>query len=96
MSAQTSDRLNGRIAVVTGGASGIGAQTAARLAADGAKVLRVDRKGDADLLLDVTADSANTEILDTVRHKYGKLDILVTCAGISEFCRLKPVMSLGQ
>ena len=89
MSAQTSDRLNGRIAVVTGGASGIGAQTAARLAADGAKVLRVDRKGDADLLLDVTADSANTEILDAVRHKYGKLDILVTCAGISEFLSLE-------
>ena len=89
MNAQTSDRLNGRIAVVTGGASGIGAQTAARLAADGAKVLRVDRKGDADLLLDVTADSANTEILDAVRHKYGKLDILVTCAGISEFLSLE-------
>ena len=89
MSAQTSDRLNGRIAVVTGGASGIGAQTAARLAADGAKVLRVDRKGDADLLLDVTADGANTEILDAVRHQYGKLDILVTCAGISEFLSLE-------
>ena len=89
MNAQTSDRLNGRIAVVTGGASGIGAQTAARLAADGAKVLRVDRKGDADLLLDVTAEGANTEILDAVRHNYGKLDILVTCAGISEFLSLE-------
>ena len=89
MNAQTSDRLNGRVAVVTGGASGIGAHTAARLAADGAKVLRVDRKGDADLLLDVTADFANTEILDAVRHKYGKLDILVTGAGISKFLSLE-------
>lgn len=89
MSTQTSHRLCGRIAIVTGGASGIGAQTAARLVADGAEVLRVDRKGDADLLLDVTADDANTEILDAVRHKYGKLDILVTCAGISKFLPLQ-------
>ncbi|EJW21150.1 short-chain dehydrogenase/reductase SDR [alpha proteobacterium IMCC14465] len=94
MSAQTanistSDRLNGRVAVVTGGASGIGAQTAARLTADGAAVLRVDQKGDADLLLDVTADGASNEILDAVQSTHGKLDILVTCAGISEFLPLE-------
>ena len=89
MRVKTSDRLNGRIALVTGSASGIGAQTAARLAADGAEVLRVDRKGDADLLLDVAAEGANIEILDAVQRKYGKLDILVTCAGISEFLPLE-------
>ena len=85
MSELTSDRLNGRVAVVTGGASGIGAQTAARLVADGAEVLRIDQKGDADLLLDVTSDSASMEILDEVKSRFGKLDIIVTCAGISEF-----------
>ena len=89
MSEQTSDRLNGRVAVVTGGASGIGAQTAARLVADGAEVLRVDQKGDADLLLDVTSDSASMEILDEVKSRFGKLDIIVTCAGISEFLPLE-------
>lgn len=89
MSEQTSDRLNGRLAVVTGGASGIGAQTAARLVADGAEVLRVDQKGDADLLLDVTSDTASKEILDAVKSRFGKLDIIVTCAGISEFLSLE-------
>lgn len=89
MSEQTSDRLNGRVAVVTGGASGIGAQTAARLVADGAEVLRVDQKGDADLLLDVTSDSASKEILDAVKSRFGKLDIVVTCAGISKFLQLE-------
>ncbi len=89
MSEQTSDRLNGRVAVVTGGASGIGAQTAARLVADGAEVLRVDQKGDADLLLDVTSDTASKEILDAVKSRFGKLDIIVTCAGISKFLPLE-------
>ena len=89
MSELTSDRLNGRVAVVTGGASGIGAQTAARLVADGAEVLRVDQKGDADLLLDVTSDTASKEILDAVKSRFGKLDIIVTCAGISEFLSLE-------
>ena len=89
MSEQTSDRLNGRVAVVTGGASGIGAQTAARLVADGAEGLRIDQKGDADLLLDVTSDTASKEILDAVKSRFGKLDIIVTCAGISEFLSLE-------
>lgn len=89
MSQLTSDRLNGRVAIVTGGASGIGAQTAARLVADGAEVLRIDQKGDADLLLDVTTDSASKEILDAVNSRFGKLDIIVTCAGISEFLPLE-------
>ena len=89
MSEQTSDRLNGRVAVVTGGASGIGAQTAARLVADGAEGLRVDQKGDADLLLDVTSDTASKEILDAVKSRFGKLDIIVTCAGISKFLPLE-------
>tara|TARA_X000000950_G_scaffold169903_1_gene207169 strand:+ start:3904 stop:4629 length:726 start_codon:yes stop_codon:yes gene_type:complete len=89
LSELTSDRLNGRVAVVTGGASGIGAQTAARLVADGAEVLRIDQKGDADLLLDVTSDSASMEILDEVKSRFGKLDIIVTCAGISEFLPLE-------
>lgn len=89
MSQLTADRLNGRVAIVTGGASGIGAQTAARLVADGAEVLRIDQKGDADLLLDVTSDSASKEILDAVNSRFGKLDIIVTCAGISEFLPLE-------
>ena len=89
MSEQSSDRLNGRVAVVTGGASGIGAQTAARLVADGAEVLRVDQKGDADLLLDVTSDSASKEILHAVKSRFGKLNTIVTCAGISKFLPLE-------
>ena len=51
--------------------------------------MRVDQKGDADLLLDVTSDTASKEILDAVKSRFGKLDIIVTCAGISKFLPLE-------
>jgi 3-oxoacyl-[acyl-carrier protein] reductase len=51
--------------------------------------LRVDQKGDADLLLDVTSNTASNEILDAVKSRFGNLDIIVTCAGISKFLPLE-------
>ena len=41
------------------------------------------------MLLDVTSDTASKEILDAVKSRFGKLDIIVTCAGISKFLPLE-------
>jgi len=78
-------RLQGRSALVTGAGSGIGAATAWRLAAEGARVYTVDCQGDVDRLADVTAPGINAQLVDEVVARHGGLDILVPCAGISAF-----------
>jgi 3-oxoacyl-[acyl-carrier protein] reductase len=81
----SSGRLEGRSALVTGAGSGIGAATARRLAADGARVYTVDLKGTVDRHADVTAPGINAELVREVVGRHGGLDILVPCAGISAF-----------
>lgn len=82
-------QLTDRIAIVTGGASGIGRAAVWRLAAAGATVLVADRqrprelpRGAAFCELDVT-DEARVEALvaDTLERR-GAIDILVNCAGV--------------
>lgn len=65
-------------ALITGGASGLGAAAAARLRQDGVEVITVDRTGDAHHLADVTDDGAIAELAERV----GRIDILVNSAGI--------------
>jgi 2-dehydro-3-deoxy-L-rhamnonate dehydrogenase (NAD+) len=67
-----------RTAVVTGGMSGIGAATAARLAQDGVRVLTLDRTDGADLHADVTDAAA----VAAAAVQAGPVDILVNAAGI--------------
>src|SRR3954454_16577464 len=68
--------ISGRVAVVTGASSGIGAVTADRLPAAGARVLRVSR-GEG---IDLTAAAAADRIADRAA---GPVDILVNNAGTS-------------
>jgi 2-dehydro-3-deoxy-L-rhamnonate dehydrogenase (NAD+) len=67
-----------RTAIVTGGMSGLGAASAARLAEDGVTVLRFDIAPGADVVVDV-ADSAAVNAAAT---EVGPVDILINCAGI--------------
>jgi 3-oxoacyl-[acyl-carrier protein] reductase len=67
-----------RTALVTGGMSGLGAATADRLAADGVRVVRLDRADGADLQADVT----DPEAVDRATAEVGPVDILVNSAGI--------------
>ena len=85
MSDATPGRLAGRSALVTGAGSGIGAATAARLRADGARVYTVDLKGDVDRHADVTAPGINAALVAETVARHGGLDILVPCAGVSAF-----------
>lgn len=87
-------RLHGRIAVVTGGGSGIGLATARRLAAEGARVVIADLDPDAGraaaegvggtfVRTDV-ADKADVDALfDGVAETHGAVDIAFNNAGIS-------------
>jgi 3-oxoacyl-[acyl-carrier protein] reductase len=67
-----------RTALVTGGASGLGAASAARLRAEGLTVTTLDVSGPADVTADVTDEAALREIADRI----GPVDVLVNSAGI--------------
>ena len=90
--------IEGKVVLVTGASSGIGAETARYLAAAGARVLmgarRVDRLAElAEEIrnaggtaiyraLDVTSRAANTAFVDAALAEFGQVDVIVNNAGI--------------
>lgn len=79
------ERLEDRVAIVTGGAQSIGAAIADRLAAAGATVVIGDLNENSNhgwRHLDVTQEDSITSMIDSVVSTHGRLDIVVNNAGI--------------
>ncbi|MGI4839081.1 MAG: SDR family NAD(P)-dependent oxidoreductase [Janthinobacterium lividum] len=91
-------RLNGKIAVITGGNSGIGLASAIRFAAEGARVVIIGRRQDeldkalvligADAVA-IQGDISNLKDLDRIftdiKATQGRIDVLFANAGLGEF-----------
>jgi len=95
------NRLQGKRALITGGSSGIGLETAKQFAAEGARVAITGRSSEAlesarrelgDAVLYINSDAGNAssqkDVAERVKQEFGKLDILFINAGIAD---LKPV-----
>jgi NAD(P)-dependent dehydrogenase (short-subunit alcohol dehydrogenase family) len=87
-------RLAGKVAVITGGASGIGLATARRFAAEGAFVVVADldevtgkaaaeQVGGAFFKVNVADEADVNELFDSTKERYGSVDIAFNNAGIS-------------
>jgi len=88
-------KLTDRVAIVTGGAQGIGKAIADKLAAEGATVVVADVNGEGaeqaapeggrGMQVDISSEEAVRQLVDDTVDAYGKLDILVNNAAIVPF-----------
>jgi NAD(P)-dependent dehydrogenase (short-subunit alcohol dehydrogenase family) len=80
-------RLEGKVCVITGAASGIGAESARLFMDEGATVVGVDLRDDGAGTLSLAADVADeqqvSDLYDRVRSELGRIDVLFNNAGIS-------------
>jgi NAD(P)-dependent dehydrogenase (short-subunit alcohol dehydrogenase family) len=80
-------RLDGKVCVITGASSGIGAETAQVFLEEGATVVGVDLRDDGvgtlALACDVADEPAVVDLYTRVRSRYGRIDVLFNNAGIS-------------
>jgi len=91
--------LNNKVAIITGGGSGIGQMTATRFAEEGASIFVADQDADgaaattalveaaggvcASFVCDVTDEDAAAAGVSRALEAYGRVDVLMTAAGIS-------------
>ena len=99
-----SKRLEGKVAIVTGGAQGIGFATARKFLDEGAKIALCDVRGEAveqaiarlgadravsGHVVDVTRRDQIDTMVTTVKKRHGRIDVLVNNAGITLDARLQ-------
>ncbi|HEF4762271.1 TPA: SDR family oxidoreductase [Pseudomonas putida] len=83
-------RLQNKVAVVTGGASGIGLACVRRFAAEGAQVIGLDiGSAPADfpglfMTLDVRDEAQVQQVMQEVVSRFGRIDVLVNAAGVAD------------
>jgi NAD(P)-dependent dehydrogenase (short-subunit alcohol dehydrogenase family) len=96
-------QVEGKVAIVTGGASGIGAACAVTLAREGAKVVVTDlddiggqavvdkivSAGSEAIYLhqDVSIEESWPGVIEATEHRFGRLDVMVANAGIGILCK---------
>ncbi len=80
-------RLAGKVCVITGAASGIGAESARLFGAEGASVVGVDlepgSEGDLALVADVTDEQQVRDVYAQAIDRFGRVDVLFNNAGIN-------------
>ncbi|OUL36248.1 SDR family NAD(P)-dependent oxidoreductase [Nostoc sp. 106C] len=93
------DKLDGKVTIITGASAGIGEATALALAAEGAKVVLAARRGDRldalaqriknsggkalPIITDVTDETQVQNLVQKTKAEFGQIDILVNNAGIA-------------
>jgi NAD(P)-dependent dehydrogenase (short-subunit alcohol dehydrogenase family) len=81
------NRLEGKVCVITGAASGIGAESARLFAEEGAKVVGVDladgAEGEMTLQADVSDEAQVAEMYEKAKAEMGRIDVLFNNAGIN-------------
>lgn len=96
------NKLEGKIAVITGGNSGIGYETAKLFKSQGAKVIIIGRRSDAveaaakelnvtGLISDTTDINSITEVYEKIKNLMGSIDVLFLNAGIAQFAPIEYV-----
>lgn len=97
-----SEQFKDQVAVITGGAAGLGLAIAKRLVSEGARVALLDQKQElleaaagevgaaaASYALDVTDEASVNETIAAIAERFGRIDILVNSAGVTGKTNLK-------